>query len=53
MSAAADSVVGEDSGVLPALATRALSLVRPDLTKTFVNRTARQAELEDRAAGQP
>ena len=47
VSAAADSVVAEDSGVLPALATRALSLVRPDLTKTFGNRTRRQAELED------
>ena len=47
VGAAADSVVAEDSGVLPALATRALSLVRPDLTKTFLNRTERQAELED------
>ena len=47
VGAAADAVVGEDSGVLPALATRALSLVRPDLTKTFLNRTERQAELED------
>ena len=47
LGAAADAVVGEDSGVLPALATRALSLVRPDLTKTFLNRTERQAALED------
>ncbi|HET8970718.1 MAG TPA: hypothetical protein VFN19_06655, partial [Candidatus Nanopelagicales bacterium] len=33
-------------GSLPALGTRALSLIRPDLTAAFANRTKRQAELE-------
>ncbi len=48
-----------DEGSLPALATRALTLVRPDLTSAYANRTKRQAELEKKlranltAAGPP
>ena len=35
------------SGALPALTTRALTLVRPDLLVAFTNRTKRQLELEE------
>ncbi len=36
----------EGTGALPALSTRALTLVRPDLTTAFQNRTVRQGEIE-------
>lgn len=38
---------GQDDGTLPALSTRALTLVRPDLSSAYANRFARQAELEE------
>lgn len=40
-------VEGRDDGTLPALATRALTLVRPDLSNAYANRFVRQAELEE------
>ena len=47
----------DHAGTLPALTTRALTLVRPDLLAAFKNRTERQGELEDqvkaRLAGGP
>ena len=42
-----DERVAERDGTLPALTTRALTLVRPDLLSAFKNRTTRQAEIED------
>jgi hypothetical protein len=46
LTAAAELASDHDDGTLPALATRALTLVRPDVTNVFANRTTRQAELE-------
>jgi len=37
----------EGEGDLPALSTRALSLIRPDLLAAWHNRTARQRQIED------
>ena len=47
LTQAADQATRHGAGTLPALASRALTLVRPDLTNVFDNRTKRQAELED------
>ncbi|GJL53451.1 MAG: hypothetical protein NPIRA02_05830 [Nitrospirales bacterium] len=41
-----DGQQGQIEESVPALITRALTLVRPDLVKTFENRTARQAQIE-------
>ncbi len=42
-----DSQQGNISEPVPALITRALTLVRPDLLKAFANRTSRQAKIEE------
>jgi hypothetical protein len=47
MTAAAETATDHDDGTLPALATRALSLIRPDMTDAYANRTIRQRQLED------
>ena len=47
LTAAAALATDQDDGTLPALATRAMTLVRPDVTNAFANRTVRQAALED------
>ena len=41
-----DERVADRAAPLPALTTRALTLVRPDLLAAFANRTKRQAEIE-------
>ena len=41
-----DERVADRDAPLPALTTRALTLVRPDLLTAFANRTIRQAEIE-------
>ena len=41
-----DKRVADRDAPLPALTTRALTLVRPDLLTAFANRTKRQAEIE-------
>ncbi|MGH9118200.1 MAG: hypothetical protein ACRD0A_10105 [Acidimicrobiales bacterium] len=46
LTAAAQTATEHDDGTLPALATRALTLVRPDVTNAFANRTIRQRDLE-------
>ncbi len=42
-----DERVADGEGWLPALSTRALTLVRPDLRKAFANRTTRQMAIEE------